>query len=275
MQIYTSEKDKFMTRRIVITSGKGGVGKTTIVSGLGISLASKGYKVLLVDMDFGLNNLDVVMGIENKIVYDIIDVLEGKCLPRQAVVQDFYESNLYIFPSTHSFCRVKFGAKELSEIIDQIENLFDFVLIDCPAGIDGGFKRAVECGGEHIVITTPHLSAVRDADKVISAIISHLHKKPYIIINRARGDLILDGEMLSESTINEYLAGELIGVVPEDDEVSIQMYRGGRLNENSETYRSLMMIAGNIVNGENKIFDCTKKYKGLLGGIRKKIRRKV
>ncbi|MGN0961083.1 MAG: septum site-determining protein MinD [Christensenellales bacterium] len=264
-----------MTRRIVITSGKGGVGKTTIVSGLGMALAGKGYKVLLVDMDFGLNNLDVVMGIENKIVYDIIDVLEGKCLPRQAVVQDFFENNLYIFPSSHSFCKVKFGAKELSAIISEIENLFDFVLIDCPAGIDGGFKRAVECANEHIVITTPHLSAVRDADKVVNVILSHLQVRPYVIINRARGDLILDGDMLSIGTIKDYLTGELIGVIPEDDEVSIQMYKGGRFNSNSDTHQSLMLIANNLINGENNIFDCTKKYKGFLGGIRKKIKRKV
>ena len=127
---------------------------------LGYAIASLNKKVLLVDMDFGLNNLDVVMGIENKIVYDIIDVLAGKCLPKQGIVQDFQESNLYVFPSTHSSCKRKFGSKELLDIISQLEYLFDFVLIDCPAGIDGGFKRAVECGGEHIIRTTPHLSAL-------------------------------------------------------------------------------------------------------------------
>lgn len=264
-----------MTRRIVITSGKGGVGKTTIVSGLGVTLAGMGYKVLLVDMDFGLNNLDVAMGIENKIVYDIIDVLEGKCLPRQAIVQDFFESNLYIFPSTHSQCSVRFGTKELNCIIAEIERLFDFILIDCPAGMDGGFRRAVECASEHIVITTPHLSAVRDGDKVINAINMHLHSRPYLIVNRARGDLIVDGEMLSINTIKEYLSAELIGVLSEDDNVAIQMYNGGRINLHPDTHRSFMMIANNLINGTNKIIDCTKKYKGFWGGIRKKIKRKV
>ena len=134
----------------MIFYGPSGVGKTTIVSMLGYAIASLGQKVLLVDMDFGLNNLDVLMGIENKIVYDIIDVLEEKCLPKQAIIEDFIESNLYIFPSTHSFCKRKFGSKELIEIISQVEYMFDYVIIDCPAGIDGGFKRAVECGGEHI-----------------------------------------------------------------------------------------------------------------------------
>lgn len=264
-----------MARKIVVTSGKGGVGKTTLVSGLGLALSRKGYKVLLIDMDFGLNNLDVVMGIENKIVYDLIDVIEGKCQPKQAIVQDFFESNLYIFPSTHSRCRVKFGGDELCKIIGNLEPFFDFVLIDCPAGIDGGFRRAVECADEYIAITTPHLSAVRDVDKVIRAILGHFHIKPYFVINRARGDLILDGKMLDVATIKECLSAELIGVVPESDEVSIQMYNGGRFDCGAEVYESLVMIADNLINGGNKIFDCTQKYKGLFGGIKKKLRRRV
>lgn len=264
-----------MARKIVITSGKGGVGKTTIVSLLGVSLASKGYKVLIVDMDFGLNNLDVVMGIENKIVYDIIDVLEGKCQPRQAIIQDFWESNLYIFPSTHGFCRVKFGGKELSAIIENLQGMFDFVIIDCPAGMDGGFRRAVECADEYIVVTTPHLSAVRDADKVIRAIVSTFQSVPYIAINRARGDLMLDGNMLDVSTIEEYLSGELIAVIPESDDISIQMYKGCRVDVSLDIYQSLHMMADNIIFGKKELFDCKKKYKGIIGGLRKKIRRKL
>jgi len=157
-------------------------------------------------------------------------------------------------------------------IISSLENLFDYVLIDCPAGIDGGFKRAVECGGEHIVITTPHLSAIRDADKVINCIISNLNKKPYVIINRARGDLILNGDMLNVNTIMESLAGEVIGVVPDDDLIAVQMYKGNQLEKDSAIYLSFKMIAENIVNGENNIFDCTKKYRGIIGGIRRKIK---
>lgn len=264
-----------MTRRIVITSGKGGVGKSTIVSMLGYAIAGLGKKVLLVDMDFGLNNLDVLMGIENKIVYDIIDVLEGKCMPKQAIIQDFLESNLYIFPSSHCFCKRKFGSKELMDIIGQIEYSFDFVIIDCPAGIDGGFKRAVECGGEHIVVTTPHLSAVRDADKVINVLAANLSTKPKVIVNRARGDLMLDGKMLTVDTISNFLGSKLLGVVPEDDIVAIQLYKGMPKYDNSISYKSIQMIAKNIIDGEEQVFDCTKKYKGLIGNIRKKIRRSV
>ena len=264
-----------MARRIVVTSGKGGVGKTTIVSMLGYAIAGLGNKVLLVDMDFGLNNLDVLMGIENKIVYDIIDVLEGKCLPKQAIIEDFIGSNLYIFPSTHSFCKRKFGSKELMDIISQIEYLFDYVIIDCPAGIDGGFKRAVECGCEHIVVTTPHLSALRDADKVINVLASNLNIKPYVIVNRARGDLMIDGKMLSVSTISNFLTCGLLGVVPEDDNVAIQLYNGRTKDVDSMSYKSVQMIARNIVFGDDNLFDCTKKYKGIIGNIRKKIKRSV
>lgn len=264
-----------MARKIVITSGKGGVGKTTLVSNLGITLSTLGYKTLLVDMDFGLNNLDVIMGIENKIVYDIIDVIEGRCSPRQAIIQDFFESNLYILPSFHSFCSVKFGSSILSKIIASLENQFDFVLIDCPAGIDGGFRRAIECADEYIIVTTPHISAIRDAIKVINCIKGICATPPSIIINRVRGDLMLSGDSPSIDTIKEYLYGNVIGVVPDDDGVSEQSFWGGQIDGDSDAKKSIYMIGKNIITGDNKIFDCTLKYKGILGSIRKKLRRRV
>lgn len=262
-----------MVRKIVVTSGKGGVGKTTLVCGLGVTLARMGYKTLLIDMDFGLNNLDVIMGVENKIVYDIIDVLEGKCLPKQAIIQDFQEENLYIFPSTHSYCKVRFGSRELLQIISKVEDNFDFVLIDCPAGIDGGFRRAVGSGDEFIVVTTPHLSAVRDGDKVINCLSTI--RKPYLIINRARGDLILDAKMLSIDAIKNSLNAELIGVIPEDDCVTIQSLEGDFFESNSMIQKSLNMIANYLTKKELNIYDCTEKYKGLFGGIKKKLRGRV
>lgn len=262
-----------MVRKIVITSGKGGVGKTTLVCGIGVSLARMGYKTLLVDMDFGLNNLDVVMGIENKIVYDIIDVLEGKCSPRQAIIQDICEENLFIFPSTHSFCKIRFGSFELSKIIEKIEDMFDFVLIDCPAGMDGGFRRAIGSGNEYIVVTTPHLSAVRDADKIINVL--NAHRNAYLIINRVRGDLIMENKMLSIDVIKDSLNANLIGVVPEDDSVAIQLVVGGMLEKGSQIQKSLDMVCKCLCDEENKIYDCTKKYKGFLGGIKRKLRGKL
>ena len=261
-----------MARKIVVTSGKGGVGKTTIVSALGVSFAKLGVKVLLVDMDFGLNNLDILMNIENKIVYDIIDVLENRCEPRQAVIQDFYENNLYILPSTHGFCRVKFGAKELMTIIGALEKHFDIILIDCPAGIDGGFRRAVGCGSEFIVVTTPHLSAIRDAHKALK-VIDCDNKK--IIVNRVRGDLILDGEMLSIESIKEFLKEDVIGIIPDDDVVTLQLYNGDRWSRFSSFFESIKMTAKNIIFDESRLFDCTKKYRGIIGGFRRKVKRRV
>jgi len=264
-----------MSRKIVVTSGKGGVGKTTLVASLGMMLAKNGYKTMLIDMDFGLNNLDVLTGIENKVVYDIIDVIEKRCDPRQALVQHFFENNLYVFPSIHGFCSVKFGSNELSAIINDLERNFDFILIDCPAGIDGGFKRAVECGDEYIVITTPHLSAVRDASKVVNILNANINNAPYLIINRARGDLMIDGQMLNVSTITDLLNVDLLGVIPEGDEVIKQMIDGNEIENNSDVYKSVNMIASNLIMGERNIFDCQKKYKGLIGSIRKKIKRIV
>ena len=262
-----------MARKIVVTSGKGGVGKTTIVAGLGYTLASLGYKTLLIDMDFGLNNLDVLMGIENKIVYDVIDVLEGKCQPKSALVQDFIDNNLYVFPSTHGFCRIRFGVKELNEIIKELEKGFDYVLIDCPAGIDGGFRRAVDCANETIIVTTPHLSAVRDADKTISGLRSNINT--YLIINRARGDLMLESKMIGVDAIRDCLSASLIGVIPEDDNVSIQLLKGGCFSEDSPIQQNLKLIVHNLLTGENKINDCTKKYRGILGSVRKNIKKRV
>ena len=262
-----------MARKIVITSGKGGVGKTTIVSSLGMTLAKMGYKTLLVDMDFGLNNLDVLMGIENKIVYDIIDVIEGKCSPKQAIVQDFFLDHLFIFPSTHGFCKVRFGANELCQIIGSVERYFDFILIDCPAGTDGGFRRAVDCGDEHIVVTTPHLSAVRDADKILSVL--KTRRLPYLIINRARGDLMIESKMLSVKNICDSLNAELLGVIPEDDCVSYQLIEGYGFDENSSMQKSMNMIAHNLTSQDKKIFDCTKKYKGIFGTIKRSLKSKL
>lgn len=264
-----------MLRKIVVTSGKGGVGKTTIVAFLGRILAEKGYRVLLVDMDFGLNNLDVLMGVENKIVYDLIDVIEGRCLPQQALIEDFYNSNLYVLPSTHGFCSKKFGGEDLCNIIKCVERDFQFVLIDCPAGIDGGFSRAIACGSEYILVTTPHLSAIRDCGKVINKLKESIDVSPYLIVNRARGDLMLDGEMITVKEVTQSLSVQLIGVISEDDEISKQLLFGGKLSDYSDSKLSIDMIGDNLIHGDNKIFDCERKYKGLFGAIRKNIKKRI
>lgn len=264
-----------MARKIVVTSGKGGVGKTTIVANLGFTLARCNLKVMLIDIDLGLNNLDVVMGIENKIVYDIVDVIEGKCRPRQALVQDFFVPNLYIFPSIHTCSNINITSREIKMIIEELDELFDYILIDCPAGIDAGFKRAVGSADECIVVTTPHISAVRDCDKVINILNAFDIRNTQLIVNRARGDLMVDGDMMSIETIKNFLNIDLLGVVPEDDNVSCQLLLGGAVNKSCDIVTSFEYIVEKLHNGKNLIFDCTKKYRGVLGSIRKNIKRIV
>lgn len=262
-----------MARIIVVTSGKGGVGKTTVCANLGYALASIGQKVLMLDGDFGLNNLDVVMGVENKAVFDIVDVLKDRCRPRQALVQDFFVDNLYVLPSNHAYASQNIEFEKIKHIIEELAESFDYVLLDCPAGIEEGFHRVVSCANEAIVVTTPHLSALRDADKVITLLNNYSITQPQLIINRVRGDLMLDGDMLDVNTIKEYLNIDLLGVLPDDDSVVLQLNYSGKLSKDSDAYKSFALIANNIHNSKNDIFDCTKKYKGILGGLKKSLRR--
>ncbi len=263
-----------MARRIVITSGKGGVGKTTVCANLGYALAHLNKKVLMLDVDFGLNNLDVVMGVENKIVFDVLDVMAGRCRPAQALIQDFFEPNLFILPSNHTYCG-NIDDERLVNVLGQLQDQFDYVLIDCPAGIDQGFVRATMCADEAILVTTPHISAVRDADKVLAMLVNYQIGLVQLVVNRARGDLMLSGDMLSVDTIKEYLNIPLLGIVPEDDQITCQSLTGGAVSPDSESHIAYAMLASRLHNGSNEIFDCTKKYKGALGSIRRKIRKLV
>ena len=261
-----------MARKIVVTSGKGGVGKTSVCANLGYSLAALGAKVLMLDIDIGLNNLDVVLGVENKIVYDIIDVLDGKCRPKQALIQDFFQSNLYVLPSNHTYY-TDFQPNRIIEVINSLENEFDYILLDCPAGIENGFYRAIKCATEAIIVTTPHLSALRDGDKVISILNAYNITDIELIVNRARGDLMIDGEMLNVETIKEYLNVDILGVIPEDDEISKQLLTGGQLSRLSNAFNSFALIANKLHNGQDEIYDVTKKYKGLFGSVKRNLKK--
>ena len=157
-----------MARVIVLTSGKGGVGKTTVTANLGMHLASKNYRVCLIDMDIGLNNLDVVMNMEERVVYTMIDVIEKRCRLKEALIQDDYFPLLYVLSSGGLNQNLSIQISQIKEVINSMHSTFDFVLIDCPAGIDAGFKRAISCANEALVVTTPHLSSIRDADKVVT-----------------------------------------------------------------------------------------------------------
>ncbi len=261
-----------MARKIVITSGKGGVGKTTITANLGSFLAKNAKNVLLVDLDFGLNNLDVVMGIENKNSYDLKDVFEGRCRVRQALYQDEKYKNLYVLPSGKLKGNMITGA-QIKLLISSLEKVFDYVLIDCPAGIDVGFHRAVSVADEALVVTTPTLSSIKDADIVISILKSYKLKDVGLIINRARGDLIMGQKMMSPIDIKDFLSIKLTGVVPEEDHMFLSSV--GKIPKYTDSYRAFRVLADNVDKNKGEVFDVTQKYSGFFGSIRRSMKRGI
>ncbi len=263
-----------MSRIIVLTSGKGGVGKTTITANLGMHLASKNYRVCMIDMDIGLNNLDVVMNMEDRVIYTIIDVIEHRCRLKEALVQDDYFPLLYVLSSGGLNQNLSIGLGQIKQVINELGAIFDFVLIDCPAGIDAGFKRAVSCASEALIITTPHLSSIRDADKVVTILNSYDIYDKRFIINRARGDLIQDKVMIDIHDIGKILNIDFGGVIPEDDSVILNTSENIK-NFKTSSNRAFDILANNILNNEKKLFDCTYKYKGFIGTIKKFLKRSV
>ena len=213
-------------RVIVITSGKGGVGKTTTTANIGAALAEKGHKVLLIDTDIGLRNLDVVMGLENRIVYDLIDVIEGRCRISQALIKDKRCQNLVLLPAAQIRDKNDVNVDQMKELISSLKDSFDYILIDCPAGIEQGFKNAIAAANEAIVVTTPEVSATRDADRIIGLLEAAGIKNPRLVINRLRIDMVKDKNMLSVEDILDILAVKLLGVVPDDENVVISTNKG-------------------------------------------------
>ena len=213
-------------RVIVITSGKGGVGKTTTTANIGAALADKGHKVLLIDTDIGLRNLDVVMGLENRIVYDLIDVIEGRCRVSQALIKDKRCPNLVLLPAAQIRDKNDVNTDQMKELIHSLKESFDYILIDCPAGIEQGFKNAIVAADEAIVVTTPEVSATRDADRIIGLLEAAGIKEPRLVINRIRIDMVKDKNMLSVEDILDILAIKLLGVIPDDESVVISTNKG-------------------------------------------------
>ena len=263
-----------MARKIVMTSGKGGVGKTTVSANLGIQLAKLGFRVVLIDVDIGLNNLDVVMGVEGQVVFDITDVIMGRCRPKQALVQDKNISSLYIMPSSHSYNKSNIVGEHIKNVIDQLDGSFDYILIDCPAGVEAGFHRAVFPANEALIVVTPHLSSIRDADKVVGLLDEYNIDFKGLVINRMRGDLLLNGDLMNIESIVKALNLPLLGVIPEDDAIGSSCSLGGRL-QSIESARAFTLLSENIHNGSKKIFDCTYKYRGLMGYLKRNIKKRI
>ena len=211
---------------IVVTSGKGGVGKTTSTANVGTGLAMLDKKVVLVDTDIGLRNLDVVMGLENRIVYNIVDVIEGNCRLKQALIRDKRYPNLFLLPSAQTRDKTAVTTEQMKKLTDDLKEQFDYILMDCPAGIEQGFKNAIAGAESALVVTTPEISAVRDADRIIGLLEANEVEKINLIVNRIRPDMVKHGDMMSSEDVVEILAIDLIGVIPDDENIVISTNQG-------------------------------------------------
>lgn len=211
---------------IVITSGKGGVGKTTTTANIGVGLAILNKKVVVIDTDLGLRNLDVVMGLENRIVYNLVDVIEGNCRMKQALIKDKRYENLYLLPSAQTKDKTAVSPAQVRKLTEELAEEFDYVLVDCPAGIEQGFQNAIAGATRAIVVTTPEVSAIRDADRIIGLLEKNNINKIELIINRIRMDMVKRGDMMSVEDVTEILAINLLGAIPDDEQIVIATNQG-------------------------------------------------
>ncbi|GAV26386.1 septum site-determining protein MinD [Carboxydothermus islandicus] len=241
-----------MGEAIVITSGKGGVGKTTTTANLGTALAMMGQKVVLVDTDIGLRNLDVVLGLENRIVYDLVDVVHGNCRLKQALIKDKRLEGLYLLPAAQTKDKTAVSPEQMRNLVSELKKEFDYVLIDCPAGIEQGFKNAVAGADRGIVVTTPEVSAVRDADRIIGLLEAEGITNPRLIINRIRPKMVRTGDMMGIEDIIEILAIDLLGVIPDDETIIVTTNKGepAVYDQNSRAGQAFRNIARRIMGEE-------------------------
>jgi septum site-determining protein MinD len=260
-------------RVITITSGKGGVGKTTATANLGVALALLGQRVVTIDADIGLRNLDVVMGLENRVVYDIVNVVEGVCRLRQALIKDKRLSELYLLPAAQTRDKSAVSPEDMVQVCEQMRNDYDFVLIDSPAGIEQGFRNAIAPADEVLIITTPEVSAVRDADRIIGLIEAEEKGPARLIINRIKPEMIRRGDMLDTGDVIEILAIDLIGIVPEDEGIVVSTNRGVPVALDSKGQAGLAFrnIAQRLL-GEDVPFMDVKDTSGFLGRFARFIR---
>lgn len=211
---------------IVITSGKGGVGKTTTTANLGAGLALEGKTCVVIDADIGLRNLDVVLGLENRIVYDIVDVVSKVCEPKKALIKDRRFEGLYLLPAAQTRDKDAVSEAQMVELCTTLKAEYDFVLVDCPAGIEQGFKNAIAGADSAIVVTTPEISAVRDADRIIGLLEANDLGNPKLIVNRIRIDMVKRGDMMDISDMTDILNIDIIGIIPDDEQIVISTNKG-------------------------------------------------
>ena len=250
---------------VTVTSGKGGVGKTTATANIGISLANLGKKVVVIDADIGLRNLDVIMGLENRIVYDLVDVVEGRAKLRQAMIKHKKFEDLFLIPAAQTRDKMAVSPKDMVELTDKLREDQDFVIIDSPAGIERGFRNALEPADEVLVVTNPEVSAVRDADRIIGLIEAADKGPGRLIINRLKAEMVNKGEMLSADDVFDILSLEIIGIIPEDEFVLSASNSGVpvTLNEGSRAGMAFRNVARRIT-GEDVPFMNLEENPGFL-----------
>ncbi len=257
-----------MGRVIVVTSGKGGVGKTTACANVGCGLARLGKEVLLIDTDLGLRNLDTVLGLENRIVFDIVDVIENKCRIRQAIIKDKRNEHLSFMPASQTRDKNAICEQQMRDLLNELKPLYDFILLDCPAGIEQGFKNAIAGADEALVVCTPEVSSVRDADRVIGLMASGEISHISLIVNRIKQELVRGGDMLSVEDVEDILGQKAIGAVPDDASI----VRAANLGEpvldlpSSRAGKEYENIAHRLI-GENIPINITGGLAALVGRI--------
>ncbi len=255
---------------IVVTSGKGGVGKTTTTANLGTALAQSGSRVCLVDADIGLRNLDVVLGLENRIVYDLVDVVEGFCRLRQALIRDKRLEGLSLLPAAQTKDKTAVTPEQMKGLTDELRQEFDFILVDSPAGIEQGFKNAIAGADRALIVATPEVASVRDADRIIGLLEAAEIPPARLIVNRLRPQMVRKGDMMSVDDIVDILAIDLIGVVPEDEQIVVTTNRGepAALIQGSRAGEAYRNIARRI-KGEEVPFIDLEETSGFLGRLRR------
>ncbi|MBO5488309.1 MAG: septum site-determining protein MinD [Eubacterium sp.] len=261
-----------MSEVIVVTSGKGGVGKTTTTANVGTGLAMQGNKVVLIDTDIGLRNLDVVMGLENRIVYNLVDVIEGNCRIKQALIKDKRYQSLYLLPTAQTRDKTAVTPEQMSELIEELKDQFDYIILDCPAGIEQGFKNAIAGADRAIVVTTPEVSAVRDADRIIGLLDANEIKRTDLIVNRLRADMVRRGDMMSSEDVVDILAVDLLGVIPDDENIVVSTNHGEPLvGSHTIAGQAYKNICDRVMGAEIPFLDLFQKN-GLFSKLRKKLK---
>lgn len=263
-----------MSEVIVVTSGKGGVGKTTVCANLGCGLALLGNKVVLIDTDIGLRNLDVVMGLENRIVYNLVDVVEGSCRIKQALIKDKNHQGLYLMPSAQTKDKSSVTPQQMKKLTEELTEEFDYVILDCPAGIEQGFKNAIAGATRAVIVTTPEVSAIRDADRVIGLLEAQGMKKIEMIVNRIRPELVSRGDMMSLEDIQEILTVPVIGAVTDEEEIVISSNNGEPVAGKDSSLGQIFIDACRRLMGEDIPIVQPKQQKGLMSRLKSILEKK-